>query len=82
MIVTLGRFSMGKFLPGEKISAVHGKEFRVKWHGMDLVIVPMYHPAAALRNGAVMREFQNDFLKLPKIMEENSKPEINQMNLM
>jgi uracil-DNA glycosylase family 4 len=70
VIVTLGRFSMGKFLPEVKISSVHGKSFKLKWHNCDFVVVPMYHPAAALRNGSVMDLFKEDFLKLPKILEE------------
>ncbi len=82
MIVTLGRFSMGKFLPGEKISGIHGKKFMVKWHSQDLIVVPMYHPAAALRNGNVMNQFKEDFLKLPKYFEEVNKPEIKQMNIL
>src|SRR3989338_560494 len=54
MIVTLGRFSMGKFLPEVKISAVHGKSFVVEFNGKKLTVIPMYHPAAALRAGEVM----------------------------
>jgi uracil-DNA glycosylase len=81
IIVTLGRFSMGKFLPGTKITGIHGKKFDVKWHGADMVVVPMYHPAAALRNGAMMTSFREDFESLPKILEEVSKPVLNQMNL-
>lgn len=73
VVVTLGRFSMGKFLPGEKISGIHGKRFMVKWHNRDLIVVPMYHPAAALRNGNMMASFKEDFMKLPKIIEENTK---------
>ena len=81
MIVTLGRFSMGKFLPGEKISGIHGKKFMIKWHNRSLIVVPMYHPAAALRNGNIMSQFREDFLNLPKIFEEVNKPEIKQMDL-
>lgn len=81
MIVTLGRFSMGKFLPGEKISGIHGKRFDIKWHSKDIVVVPMYHPAAALRNGTVMQAIKEDFLKLPKYFEEVMKPEIKQMTM-
>jgi len=81
IIVTLGRFSMGKFLPGEKITSIHGRQFKLKWHGKDLIIVPMFHPAAALRSEEVMSKFKEDFLKLPRILEENTKPEIKQMNL-
>ena len=81
MIVTLGRFSMGKFLPGERITGIHGKKFMVKWHNRDLIVVPMYHPAAALRNGNVMNQLKEDFLKLPKYIQESIKPEIKQMDL-
>ncbi|MEK7521295.1 MAG: uracil-DNA glycosylase [Patescibacteria group bacterium] len=68
VIVTLGRFSMGKFLPGEMISRVHGKPRVVRWKGKDVTIVPMYHPAAALRAGAVMEQFKEDFKRLPEIL--------------
>jgi len=44
VIVTLGRFSMAKWFPGEKISRIHGQP---RWVGGRL-IVPMMHPAAAL----------------------------------
>ena len=50
IIITLGRFSMAKFLPDVFISDVHGKKFTVG----DFIIIPMYHPAASLRNGKVL----------------------------
>ncbi len=65
VIVTLGRFSMGKFLPGVKISQVHGEPKRIGRH----LIVPMFHPAAALRSPAMMKLFEEDFRKLPEIIE-------------
>ena len=64
VIVTLGRFSMGKFLPGVKISQVHGQARWMDWQGRKILVVPMYHPAAALRAGEVMRQFKADFGKL------------------
>jgi DNA polymerase len=70
VIVTLGRFSMAKFLPGVKISIVHGKVFDVNWKGREIKVVPMYHPAAALRNGEVMFQIKEDFLKLPELLKE------------
>lgn len=72
IIVTLGRFSMNKFLPGELISRIHGKPRVVKFKGKDVTIVPMYHPAAALRAGAVMEQFREDFKKLPLVLENLS----------
>lgn len=73
VIVTLGRYSMGKFLPGVFISSTHGKVERVNWKGGEKTIVPMYHPAAALRNGNVMFQFKSDFQKLPEIIRETEK---------
>lgn len=70
IIVTLGRFSMAKFLPTARISSVHGRKFEVNWKGRDLVVVPMYHPAAALRSSAVLNEIKNDFLKLPECLKD------------
>lgn len=76
IIVTLGRFSMAKFLPNARISGVHGKKFEVNWNGKNILVVPMYHPAAALRNGAVMEQIKNDFLKLPEYLKEEENKEL------
>lgn len=70
VIVTLGRYSMGKFLPNARISAVHGKKYIADWKGKNLVVVPMYHPAAGLRNPAVKEQTIADFKKLPEILKE------------
>ncbi len=69
LIVTLGRFSMGKFLPLAKISQVHGRLHKVKWEGKTDYVLPMYHPAAALRSTATKNAFIHDFKKIPKIIE-------------
>ncbi len=69
IIVTLGRFSMGKFIPDQKISRIHGRVFQVEWKDKKVTVVPMYHPAAALRAGEVLKQFQEDFKKLPKILQ-------------
>ena len=66
VIVTLGRYSMSKWFPGERISKIHGKP---KKDGRRL-IVPMYHPAAALHQGALRSVIEEDFAKLPKILAE------------
>ncbi|NCN45391.1 MAG: uracil-DNA glycosylase [Candidatus Pacebacteria bacterium CG10_big_fil_rev_8_21_14_0_10_36_11] len=68
IIVTLGRFSMAKFLPEVKISAVHGRLHKVQWEGVDIFVLPMYHPAAALRSSRMMESFIADFKKIPKIL--------------
>ncbi len=66
VIVTLGRFSMARWFPGERISRIHGQPKRV---GRRL-IVPMYHPAAALHQQALKSTIQEDFGRLPRILAE------------
>jgi len=60
IIVPLGRYSMNYILPNAKISNDHGRVF---WWGERLVI-PLYHPAAALRSTGVLKELEKDFHKL------------------
>lgn len=69
IIVTLGRFSLNKFLPNEKISRVHGRVRVVKWKEKDLVVIPMYHPAAALRNRDILIQLKEDFKKIKEALE-------------
>ncbi len=66
IIVTLGRFAMNYFLPQAKISKDQGKIFR----SGGRCIVPMFHPAAALRAPEVMRQFRATFGKLPQMVEK------------
>jgi len=86
LIVTLGRYSMARWFPNERISRIHGEPRRVD----DRVIVPMYHPAAALHQGSLRATIQADFERLPIILAqaredrakiENVPPQINQARL-
>lgn len=65
VIVTLGRISMGKFLPTARISNVHGKSFWVNGR----LIIPMYHPAAALHQPQLKTTIIEDFRKLKDAIE-------------
>lgn len=77
IIVTLGRFSMNKFLPNTKISIIHGKVFWVNWVGRDRKVLPMFHPAAALRADNVMLSLKQDFKVIEReLMGEEKKEEI------
>lgn len=69
IVVTLGRHSMEYFLPEQKISSIHGQPKRINFGDKKLVIVPLYHPAAALYNGGMRTTLNEDFMKLPKIIE-------------
>lgn len=65
LIITLGRFSMAKFLPDVFISQVHGKSFKLK----NFTVVPMYHPAASLRNGKILEAEKTDFINLKDMLQ-------------
>lgn len=66
VVVTLGRFSMARWFPGERISRIHGQPRRFG----DIVVVPLYHPAAALHQSSLRATVEADMLKLPRIVEE------------
>lgn len=65
VIVTLGRFSMAKWFPGQKISAIHGKAKRIEGR----VVVAMFHPAAALHQQSLRGAIEEDFRRLPEIVK-------------
>lgn len=72
IIVTLGRFSMYKFLgEGVSISKIHGMARKITWNGKEILVFPMYHPAAALRQGSVMAQFEQDFRKLKNLVDKD-----------
>lgn len=78
IIATLGRFSMAKFIPNVYITRVHGQAHRVEWKGRKMIIFPMYHPAAALRNQKIMEAYKADFVKLANVLQtlkNQSEPE-------
>jgi uracil-DNA glycosylase family 4 len=66
VVVTLGRFSLQRFLPGSSISRVHGQKFTRDGR----TIVPMYHPAAALHQGSLRAVIEEDFRRLSDILNE------------
>ena len=66
IIITLGRISMGKYLPGSKISTVHGQMQRVGGR----FVIAMFHPAAALHQAALKPALLKDFSQLPKLLEQ------------
>ncbi len=70
IVVTLGRHSLEYFLPDMKISQAHGQPKRIPFGETKLVILPLYHPAAALYNGAMRETLIEDFSRLPKIIEQ------------
>jgi len=70
LVVTLGRHSMEYFLPNQKISAVHGQPLRITFGEEKLVVLPLFHPAAALYNGGLRQTLLDDFSRLPAVVDK------------
>lgn len=70
LVVTLGRHSMEYFLPGEKIGAVHGQLKQVIIGKTKYMLLPLFHPAAALYNGALRKTLRQDFSQIPLILNK------------
>ena len=84
VVATLGRYSFSKFFPGEPISRARGKSRRWK----NLIIYPMYHPAAALHNPKLRGVLEHDFRALPPLVqsldqvpEEQESVQVQQLTL-
>jgi DNA polymerase len=71
VVVTLGRHSMQRYFPGEAIGRVHGQPRRKD----GLIVVPMYHPAAALHQASLRKVIEADFRKLPEFLAKALKDE-------
>ena len=83
IVVPLGRFSLAWFFPNESIGRMHGQAR----YREGIYYLPMYHPAAALHAANMRRAIEEDFHKLPAVLEEARKgpkeevPEPQQMRL-
>ena len=66
VVVTLGRHSLNCFLPDLQISQCHGKPKRLNGQ----VYLPLFHPAAALYNGAMRQTLIDDFALIPLIIKK------------
>ena len=73
VVVTLGRHSMEAFLPEQKISQIHGEPKRITFLGQKIVILPLFHPAAALYNGAMRQPLIDDFARIPVVLKKLEK---------
>jgi DNA polymerase len=69
VIVTLGRFSMARYFGSSKISSIHGRAKHIDGR----LVVAMYHPAAALHQPALRQSIEDDFRKLPALIEQEQK---------
>jgi len=65
IIITLGRFALNYFIPDIKISQNQGKIFRFE---KNLILIPMFHPAAALRGTKVLNQFKETFYEVARVL--------------
>lgn len=71
LIILLGRHSMNKFFPNEKIGDIHGKLLIKNTAELkNQAFIPLYHPAATLYNGNMRKILIKDFNKIPKILQK------------
>jgi uracil-DNA glycosylase family 4 len=68
VIAPLGRHGMEFFLPGVTIGDIHGQPQTINLAGREVIIMPLYHPAAALYNARLRQTLVDDILKLPAII--------------
>ena len=70
VVITLGRHSGSAFIPDLVISRDHGHARKVKYHKHEFLVIPLYHPAAALYNGGMRQVLIDDFLKAKALVDE------------
>jgi len=69
VVITLGRHSGAAFIPDLVISRDHGHAQTVRFHEHEFLVIPLYHPAAALYNGSMRQVLINDFLAAKELSE-------------
>lgn len=69
VIITLGRHSGAAFIPDLRISQDHGHARKVKYHESEFLVIPLYHPAAALYNGSMRQTLIDDFLAAKQLAD-------------
>ncbi len=65
LVVTLGRFAMERFFSEGRISEIHGQPQCID----GIVTLPLYHPAAALYRGSLRTVVEDDFQRIPELLE-------------
>ena len=69
VVITLGRHSGSAFIPDLVISRDHGHARQVRYHEHEFLVIPLYHPAAALYNGGMRQTLVDDFLQAKQLAD-------------
>ena len=69
LVCTLGNFAT-KLLSGrpDGITRVHGRELPMRIAGRDVLLYPLFHPAAALYTPAMKQTLEADFARIPDLV--------------
>lgn len=67
-VITLGRHSGAAFIPDLVMSKDHGRARKVKYHQQEFLVIPLYHPAAALYNGSMRQTLIDDFMRAVEVV--------------
>ncbi len=70
LIITLGAVPLSIFYPDIKISQIQGRLQEINYCGKTIHLLPLYHPAAALRNGHMKEQLETSFKKIPSILSQ------------
>jgi uracil-DNA glycosylase family 4 len=75
VVATLGNFAT-KLLSGRQtgITKVHGQEQPTTIGGREVLLYPLYHPAAALYTPAMSKVLESDFARLPELLGRALEP--------
>src|SRR5712692_8189340 len=75
VVATLGNFAT-KLLSGKPtgITRVHGQEQETTVGGNRVLLYPIYHPAAALYTPAMLKVLEDDFRRIPALLEREIGP--------
>ena len=79
LVITLGRHAANCFLPELRIGEEHGQPVRLSLgyseSQLAIMLLPLFHPAAALYNGSMRQTLIDDFSLIPAIINQISNPE-------
>ena len=67
VVITLGRHSGMAFIPDLAISRDHGNPRWAQFNELKFLVIPLYHPAAALYNGALHQTLIDDFVRAAQL---------------
>ena len=72
VVATLGNFAT-KLLSGRPlgITRVHGQEQELTIAGRSVLLYPLYHPAAALYTPSMLKVLEEDFGRIPALIERS-----------